>query len=233
MLALLLFVSAAAVAPLSGCRPSAESGPSGSSSGSDDKAWPGATQDPVEDPEPFNFESHAADLGIELYDPPWHMMDVWWILEDAPDDFETIEIDVTIEGDVSSDFNLYISPINTSFNDRLLYGGIQTNVSGWVSKTDQTRVNIGKGGIFSRWGKDMTEPIGLEYVDMFDDGLCESAGYEGTFCSVRRPYTWSEGTYTFSLLKEETVEFNGEPHTWVALEITDWKTAKTYRVGRL
>ena len=79
----------------------------------------------------------------------------------------------------------------------------------------------------------MTEPIGLDHVDVFPDGLCESDGYEGTFCSTRRPYAWSEGTYTFSLTKEETVNFEGKPHTWVAYEIKDWKAPDPTRIGRL
>jgi hypothetical protein len=68
---------------------------------------------------------------------------------------------------------------------------------------------------------------------MFENGLCESAGYEGEFCSVRRPYTWTEGTYTFSLVKEESLLFKGTQHSWVALDLTNKNKSETYRIGRL
>ena len=181
----------------------------------------------------FDFEKLAEEKNITLGDLPWHLLDIWWTGGDMPADFQRLDIDVTVAGNTSSDFFLYISPINTSINDRLLYAGMQTNISGWPSKTDQNIVTAGKGGIFSRWGKDMAEPIGLDYVDMFEDGLCESAGYEGSFCSVRRPFAWSTGAYTFSLVKEEVIDYNGSAHVWVAYEITEKNTSTTKRIGRL
>jgi hypothetical protein len=182
---------------------------------------------------PSDLERIAKEKDIHLRDLPWHLMDVWWEIESAPADFQRLDIEVVVKGDVSSSYNLYISPINTSINDRMLYAGVQTNISGWLSESDHTLVTVGKGGIFSRWGKDMTESIGLDYVDVFEDGLCESSGYEGTFCSVRRPFVWSAGTYTFSLVKEEATDYNNTVHTWVAFEIKDKNTSKTRRIGRL
>jgi len=147
-------------------------------------------------------------------------------------DFQRLDIDVTVT-DVSSEYNFYISPINTSINDCMLYAGIQTNTLGERSKNDHTLINLGKGGIFSRWSKDQITPIGLEYVDMFDDGACASSGTEGQFCGVRRPFDWTSGTYTFSLIKENTILHNDAPHTWVAYDITNKKTNETKRIGRL
>ena len=163
---------------------------------------------------------------------PWHFINITWDFRDMPD-FQRFDIDVTVT-DVSREFNFYISPINASFTTNAqFYAGFQTNTRGWRSKTDRTDITLGKGGIFSRWSIDQITPIGLDYVDMFADGACESAGYEGEFCSVRRPFVWKSGTYTFSLIKEETITYNRAPHTWVAYEITDKSTNETKRIGRL
>jgi hypothetical protein len=175
----------------------------------------------------------ARSRNIELPDLPWHLMAIWWNFQSPIPDFNRLDIDVTIDRDIPETYNLYISPINAAFNDATFYGGLQTNIGGWKSKNEHTMMHPGKGGIFSRWSKDKKEPIGLDYVDMFDNGLCESAGYEGEFCSVRRPYSWTKGTYTLSLIKEETVLFKKTPHTWVALEFTNKKNLQTYRIGRL
>jgi hypothetical protein len=170
---------------------------------------------------------------IELPSLPWHMMVIYWSFKDSIPDFKRLDIDISIDRDIPDTYNLYISPVNSAFNGEGFYGGLQTNINGWKNKDDRKRVHSGKGGIFSRWSKDKAEPIGLEYVDMFENGLCESAGYEGEFCSVRRPYTWTKGVYIFSLIKEETVLFKDAPHTWVALELTDKNKSEAYRIGRL
>jgi hypothetical protein len=170
---------------------------------------------------------------IDLPDLPWHTMVIHWNFKDSIPDFQRLDIDINIDRDVSSDYNLYISPITSAFNGEKFYGGLQTNIGGWKSKTDHTRINPGKGGIFSRWSKTEKEPIGLEYVDVLDNGLCESAGYEGEFCSVRRPYSWTKGTYQFSLIKEETILFKEKPHTWVRMEFANKANAETFSIGRL
>ena len=168
----------------------------------------------------------------QSFDPlPWHLTNIWWSFTNIPD-FQRLDIDVTVT-DVSSEYNFYISPINTSINNCMLYAGIQTNTLGERSKSDDTRINLGKGGIFSRWSEDQITPIGLDYVDMFDDGACSSSGTEGEFCGVRRPFDWTSGTYTFSLIKENTILYKNVYHTWVAYEITNKETNETKKIGRL
>jgi hypothetical protein len=142
-------------------------------------------------------------------------------------------MDISIDRDVPTDYFLYISPFNSAFNNIQFYAGIQTNISGWKSKTDSTYTTAGKGGIFSRWSATPEQSIGLEYVEMLPDGLCESAGYEGNFCSVRRPFVWTKGAYMLSLVKNETLIFKNTLHTWVSYEITDKSTNETYKIGRL
>jgi hypothetical protein len=170
---------------------------------------------------------------IELPNTPWHMMVIHWQFKDSIPDFRRLDIDINIDRDISSAYNLYISPINSFFNGEKFYGGLQTNIDGWKSKSDHTKMYPGKGGIFSRWSKTEKEPIGLEYVDVPENGLCESAGYEGEFCSVRRPYLWTKGSYLFSLIKEETILFKEKPHTWVRMEFTNKTNAEAYSIGRL
>lgn len=170
---------------------------------------------------------------ITLPSIPWHLMVLKWDFSDTIMDFRRVDMDIIIDRDISTDYHLYISPFNGTFNGEQFYAGIQTNIGGFPSKEMAERRDGGKGGIFSRWSYDKTTPIGLEYVEMYENGLCESAGYEGEFCSVRRPYEWTKGTYTISLVKEETVEFKGKPHSWVCLTVTDKKDGTVIRIGRL
>ena len=164
---------------------------------------------------------------------PWHTVNIAWIFQSPSQNIERFDMDVTIDRDVSTNYFLYISPFNTTFNNITFYAGIQTNINGWRNKTDSTYTPSGKGGIFSRWSTNPDEKIGLEYVDLLPNGLCESAGYEGNFCSVRRPFSWTKGTYTMSLIKNETVNFKDSLHTWVSYEITNKSNNETYQIGRL
>lgn len=170
---------------------------------------------------------------IALPSIPWHLMVLTWSFADTIADFQRIDMDITIDRDVTTDYLLYIAPFNGSFNGEQFYAGIQTNIGGFTTKEMTERRDGGKGAIFSRWSHDLTTPIGLEYVEMYENGLCESAGYEGEFCSVRRPCKWTKGTYTISLVKEETIDFKGKPHSWVCMTVTDKKDGTIYRIGRL
>jgi hypothetical protein len=125
---------------------------------------------------------------------------------------------------------LYISPCGIAkINGLQFYGGIQTNINGWANKESRERVHRGKGGIFSRWSSDKTTPNGLDHVrPAADDCLVESAGYEGEFASVRRPFAWSKGTYIWCITKGVT---EGES-TWFTCSIRDAKGA-VHEVGSL
>lgn len=130
---------------------------------------------------------------IRLPSTPWHLMVLSWKFADTISDFRRIYMDITIDRDVSTDYFLYIAPFNGAFNGERFYAGIQTNIGGFATKEMIQKKDGGKGAIFSRWSHDHATPIGLEYVEMYKDGLCESAGYEGEFCSVRRPFEWTKG----------------------------------------
>ena len=144
--------------------------------------------------------------------------------------FESLEIDVTIDRDVSSEYNLYISPCGIAeINGLKFYGGLQTNINGWRNAEEKKRVHVGEGAIFSRWSSDEKTPIGLEHVRVAgDDCLMESAGYEGEFASVRRPFAWTKGTYTWSVVKTDAVDGN----TWFMCKVRD-PEGKVHDIGSL
>jgi len=181
-----------------------------------------------------NIVEIAQAKGIELPPLPWHTMQVRWVFADSIPDFQRIDMDITIHEDVGEEYCLYISPFNGVFNGGQFYCGLQTHIGGSPTKNDLTKViDADKGGIFSRWSQDQVTPIGLEYVDMYDDGFCASNGSEGEFCSVRRPFEWTKGTYTISLIKEDIVSHNSTPHSWVALTFTNKSNGEVRKIGRL
>jgi hypothetical protein len=144
-----------------------------------------AEVDPCEQPSP---ETMAKDVGVTLPPLPWHLTDIWWEFDKPIEHFRQLEVEVTIDRDVPSIYNLYVSPCGMAkINDLQFYGGQQTNISGWASKESRQRVFRDKGAIFSRWSSDKKTLLGLDHTRSENDGLVESASYEGAFASVRRP----------------------------------------------
>lgn len=177
----------------------------------------------------------AKAVGVELPSRPWHVANIWWDFEGEVKDFESLEIDITIDRDVPDTYNLYVSPCGIAkINGLQFYGGIQTNVNGWPDKKSRTRVHPGKGGIFSRWSADLKTPIGLDHVRVAaPECLVESAGYEGEFASVRRPFTWTKGTYTWGITKGETIEQDGRPETWFTCWVIGQNKNERTEIGSL
>ena len=60
----------------------------------------------------------------------------------------------------------------------------------------------------------------------------ESAGYEGEFASVRRPFAWTKGTYTWQIVKRLTEVTNGQTNTWFTCQVKNSKGV-TFSVGSL
>jgi len=147
-------------------------------------------------------EEMAKSAGVRLPRQPWHVANIWWEFEKPTEHFTSLEVDVTIDRDVPSSYNLYIAPCGLArISGKDFYGGLQSNINGWANATNHTRVHPGKGAIFSRWSSDKKTPVGLENVRTAGpDCLIESAGYEGEFCSVRRPFAWTKGTYTYQIV---------------------------------
>lgn len=162
---------------------------------------------------------------------PWHLADIWWTFESTTPHFESLDLDVTIDRDVSTNVNLYIAPCGLGdLSGVKFYGGLQSNANGWASRTNKTRVHIGKGGIFSRWGKGQ---LSVDQARGAEDSHYEAAGYEGDFVSVRRPFRWTKGTYTWSLRACDTETVDGQDHTWVSCFIRSHETGLTRYIGSL
>lgn len=185
----------------------------------------------TEQPSP---EEMSRELGIELPRLPWHLVDIWWQFDAPITAFESLSMEVTIDRDIPDTYNLYIAPVGVGqLNGLQFYGGLQSNINGWASKDSRTRVHPGRGAIFSRWSHDKEQPIGLGHVRIASDGLCESAGYEGEFCSVRRPYAWTQGTYTYSIVKGDVETIGDQAHTWFHCLVRSHQDGRTTYIGSL
>jgi len=179
-------------------------------------------------------EEMAKSADVTLPPRPWHISDIWWDFASKTEHFESLSVDVSIDRDVPGDYNLYVAPVGIGqMNGFQFYGGLQTNINGWPAKDSRERVFPGKGAIFSRWSNDRKTPIGLGHVRIAADGLCESAGYEGEFCSVRRPFAWTKGAYTYSIVKGDTETIEGQPHTWFHCIVRAHATGAVTVIGSL
>ena len=185
---------------------------------------------------PFTFLLLHSAFAVEekLSPQPWHLADIWWTFENVTTNFETLEVEVTVDRDVPVTCNLYISPCGIAkINGLDFYGGLQSNINGWANATNQTRVHPGKGAIFSRWSSDKKTPVGLENVRVAGlDCLVESAGYEGEFASVRRPFAWTKGTYTYQISKGQTKIADSKTNTWFTCRVKD-AAGKVKEIGSL
>jgi hypothetical protein len=200
-------------------------------------AGPGTAPPPpadATDPATLSPQEQADRLGIKLPRLPWHVADFWWTFDQAIEKFESLDIDVTLDRDLPADVNLYVSPLGVAqINGLQFYGGLQTNINGWPNKESRERVFPGHGAIFSRWSHDKATPIGLAHVRKTSDGLCESAGYEGEFGSVRRPCSWGKGSFTYSIVKGDSETIDGKVHTWFHCQVRSHQNQTTTYVGSL
>ena len=195
----------------------------------------GLTQEKKElSPNQSSPKEMADILGVKLPKLPWHLADIWLQFESKTEHFEKLDIEVIVDRDIPDTFNLYIAPVGIAqINGLEFYGGLQSNINGWATKESRTRVHPGKGAIFSRWSSDKTKPIGLNHTRMMEGGLCESAGYEGEFCSIRKPYAWTSGTYTYSIRKTDKAVIGGKPNTWFGCFVKSHRDNKEVEIGSL
>jgi hypothetical protein len=161
-------------------------------------------------------EEMAKAVGVKLPPRPWHLINIWWDFQKPTEHFTSLEIPVTIDRNIPATYDVYISPCGIAdINGMTFYGGLQSNINGWLNATNHERVFPGHGAIFSRWSSDKKTPVGLENVRIAgDDCVVESAGYEGEFASVRRPFAWTKGTYTYCIEKGATEIADGKTNTW-------------------
>jgi hypothetical protein len=163
----------------------------------------------------------AKAAGITLPPRPWHLINIWWDFVKPVEHFTSLEMTVTIDRDVPATYDLYVSPCGIAdINGMTFYGGLQSNINGWLNATNHERIFPGHGAIFSRWSSDKKTPVGLENVRVAgDDCLVESAGYEGEFASVRRPFAWTKGTYIYRIEKADTEIADGKTNTWFTCKV--------------
>ena len=169
----------------------------------------------------------GAPKSKEYPPPPWHLVDLWWDLgRDSP--LESYSIDVTISDDVPSTKNLYIAPIGIArLGNTPFYGGIQTQADGYTKREQRLR-KIGPGFIFSMWGE-----RSLDAIRPSIGGFCQSSGHEGDFVSVRRPYAWSKGKYTYTVVRMDKEEIDGKPFTWIGAFVFPHEKQENVFVGAL
>lgn len=158
---------------------------------------------------------------------PWHLIDLWWDLgQDTP--FESYAIDVTISRDLPPNTNLYIAPIGLGHLSKVpFYGGIQTQADG-NTKSDPKLRKIGPGFLMSMWGE-----RSLEAIRPSQGGFCQSSGHEGDFVSVRRPFEWKKGTFTYRMVKMDAEKVGDKSTTWVGAFVRVHATDENIFVGAL
>ena len=157
------------------------------------------------------LKAENAALAPDTIKPmPWHVVDLWWNLgTNTP--FDSYSIDVAILNDVPDDINLYIAPIGLGkLSGMGFYGGLQTHSDGKTVDDPQGR-GIGRGIIFSRWDERDTDAVRAAAPG----GYFQSSGNEGDFISVRAPYAWTKGHYTYRLVKMDRSVVHGDVGTWV------------------
>ncbi len=174
----------------------------------------------VSDDPPRQLEKKYAPM-------PWHLVDTWWDIGNEIR-FESLAVDVTISDDVPSSVNLYIAPIGLGhLSTSPFYGGIQTHADGYTKK-DQNLRQIGTGFLFSMWGERSHDAIRPS-----EGGFFQSSGHEGDFVSVRRPFRWKKGKYTYRLNRMDQQTIDGKPYTWVGAFVYSHENDENLFVGAL
>jgi len=143
--------------------------------------------------------------------------------------FQSYSIDVTFSEDVSSsEVQLYFAPIGWGkLNGTSFYGGLQTQVSG-CRGSNGCRSLLGHGLLFSMWGERSPEAIRPSA-----GGYYRSSGCEGDYVSVRRPYRWTQGTYTYKLVRMDRETIGCEEYTWVGAFVYSHEKNENVFIGAL
>ena len=124
--------------------------------------------------------------------------------------------------------NLYIAPVGLGhLSKTAFYGGIQTQADG-NTKSDPKLRKLGPGFLMSMWGE-----RSLDAIRPSQGGFCQSSGHEGDFVSVRRPYEWKKGPYTYRVVKMDRETADGSPATWVGAFVHSHEKDENIFVGAL
>jgi len=171
----------------------------------------------------FSVQAGAEQSAGSWRPLPWHLVDYNYTLPDTGP-FNTLEMDMEIKGNAKKGMFLYLSPLWGRLDQTGFYFGLQTDIF------DKGR-SLGKGLIFSRWGKGRHSdgragPDGWSFI-----GEKATSG-EGDFVSIRTSYGWKPGRYTF-LLKTRKAGVEDSNGIWVDLLIHEQATGKWIDGGGL
>ena len=155
---------------------------------------------------------------------PWHLIDYYHRFPDTGT-FRAIEIDLTLKGQVPKETYLYVSPLWGRFGNKGFYFGFLSDMYDPKAKT-----NIGRGIIFSRWGLGSHEDARPTRDAQSFIGKKATSG-EGDFVSIRKPFHWTEGRYTF-LMRARHPD-RSSTGTWVDLLILEHASGKWIDAGGL
>lgn len=158
---------------------------------------------------------------------PWHLVDTWWDLG-KDYDFNSFSVDIDISDDLPADVNVYISPIGIAhLSGTPFYGGLQTHSNG-QTRSEPAVHEIGPGLLMSMWNE-----RSLDAIRSSDGGFFQSSGHEGDFVSVRKPYAWHKGRFTYSVVAMDRETLAGTPYTWVGAFLHNHQTEEHLFIGAL
>lgn len=158
---------------------------------------------------------------------PWHLVDTWWDLG-QPYAFNSFSVDVEISDDLPGDVRVYLAPIGIAhLSGTPFYGGMQTQSDGQTRAEPHVH-GIGPGLLMSMW-----KERSLDAIRSADGGFFQSSGHEGDFVSVRRPYAWRKGRYTYRVVAMDRQIVSGAPFTWVGAFLENHQTSENLFIGAL
>jgi len=173
------------------------------------------------------FAGDPATGGPETWrNLPWHLADVHHSMPPVGS-VNSIEVTIDIEGRIEPADNVYISAMWGTLNGEGFYFGFLSNLYDY-----KTRKGVGRGVLFSRWGKGTLEEIrpapgGFAYI-----GEAATSG-EGDFASVRHAFDWQPGRYTFAMRTRKKAISDPENTTWVDLLLYTHATQTWHDMGGL
>ena len=141
---------------------------------------------------------------------------VWWDfgIPEAPE----FSIEFTIHNDLETSPGIYLQFYQGRIGRTGFYFGFQTN----LYKPGEG--GAGKGILYSRWGsRDLGD------VRAVSGGWTQSAGYEGDFVGVRKPYPWTDRRYRCRLTQVD----QDEKGMWYGLFVTDLGSGVEDYVGAI
>jgi hypothetical protein len=155
---------------------------------------------------------------------PWHLVDVQRVFPDS-NKIETLAADVEFYDDVPESSHFFFVPIDGSLNGRVFYFGAITSLD---TPTGGTSLSRERGFVFSRWGdKDNTA------IRRAPGGYSLSSDHEGEMVSVRLPFPWTKGRYTFLLQRSKREGDKESGQSWVNAFVYSHATQTRSFVGAL